>query len=109
MSKVRPIFKEREYENDSKTWCNAFMEHYGDKVSYERYSMSDTLRIVSASDCKEFQALMAYVLQFNGGGFWMEEGILYFVTSGAGSDIDSSYNDAVKFIEKWTKSINYDV
>lgn len=105
MSKIRPVFEEYEEEN-SKTWCDAFIEHYGDKVSYKKYSMADTLRIVNATNCTEFQVLMAYVLQFSEGGLWLEEGILYIVTSGTGSDIDSSYDDAVEFIKKWTKGIN---
>lgn len=103
MSKTRPVFKEHEGKNKDKIWCNAFTEHYGDKISYEKYSTADTLRIISVSNCGEYQELMAYVLQFDGGGFWLEDGILYVVTSGSASDIDSSYNDAVKFIKNWTK------
>lgn len=99
------LFTHKSNINDNKKWFDAFIGHYGKDISYQIYSTAHSICISSIDNCTKYQMLMAYAIQFKHGGFWLVNGVMYVVTAGIGSDEDSSYDDAVKFIKNWKSSL----
>ena len=93
-------------ESISKDWRDAFIESFVDvrntclKVNF---SAADCLYVhTSVNCCGDLTPLMAYVSQFEHGGFWYSKDCgLHFTTSGSNSDKDATYNDALIFCANW--------
>ena len=93
-------------EGISKDWRDAFIESFADikdtciKVDF---SSADCLYVhTNINICTSLAPLIAYVSQFEHGGFWYTKDCgLHFTTNGLGSDKDATYNDALIFCANW--------
>jgi len=100
----RYIFAEQNKQKDyTKDWRHAFVE-FGVITAnkLELYSGASAIKINEAHSCTQYQMLLAYVTQFDLGGFWLNEAKdLYVVTNSTLSDEDATYENAMRFIENW--------
>ncbi len=91
---------------DKKDWRDAFVES-GIITADQKadYSCCDTILIRDCNASSEYSLLCSYVGQFTGGGFWLYNDRLRFVTSGnTGSDEEATYEDAREFLTKWKRN-----
>ena len=89
-------------EKKEKRWYHAFLEEnwndYG--ISFSDFSDAECLQIEECGDCDTFRKLMEYVLKFDEGGFWFEDGNLYFTLGGLFVP-KATYEHARKFLDNY--------
>ena len=106
--KVYDVFKELDSNtvNAPKDWRDAFIEYFPtikNKCLKDNYGSADCLYVhTNINDCTDLTPLIAYVSQFECGGFWFSKDCgLHFLTDGVGSDKDATYDDALVFCANW--------
>lgn len=106
--KVYDVFKELDSNtvNAPKDWRDAFIESFSTikhKCLKDNHASADCLYVhANIRSCTDLSPLIAYVSQFEFGGFWFSKDCgLHFTTSGVGSDVDATYNNALVFCANW--------
>lgn len=99
-------------EGISKDWRDAFMESFAgikNTCLKDNFSSADCLYVhTSINSCTSLAPLIAYISQFEQGGFWYNKDCgLHFTTSGLHSDKDATYNDALVFCANWKQLKGY--
>ena len=112
--KVYDVFKDLNSNtvNAHKDWRDAFLESFEsikNTCLKERYSCTDCLYVdANINSCTNLTPLIAYVSQFEQGGFWYSKDCgLHFTTSGVNSDVNATYNDALIFCANWKQLKGY--
>lgn len=98
--------------NAPKDWRDAFIESFPtikNKCLKNNYAHADCLYVHgNINSCTDLAPLMAYVSQFEYGGFWYRKDCgLHFTTSGLHSDKDATYNNALVFCANWKQLKGY--
>ena len=104
--KIYNTFKDLNITDAPKDWRDAFIESFAiikNKCLKDNYAQADCLYVhANINSCTNLTPLIAYVSQFENGGFWYSKDCgLHFVTNGTGSDKDATYNDALIFCANW--------
>lgn len=112
--KTYEVFKNNNLnpEGISKDWRDAFMESFAgirNTCLKDNFSSADCLYVhTSINSCTSLAPLIAYISQFEQGGFWYSKDCgLHFTTSGLHSDKDATYNDALVFCTNWKQLKGY--